>query len=60
MSSKKVTKEVTITVGNPLTVETRKLEGIRTWNVEYLIDVKTDKVEFRENIRRPKDYSSDE
>jgi hypothetical protein len=55
MSSKKVTKEVTITVGNPLTVETRKLEGIRTWNVDYLIDVKTDEVEFRENIRRPKE-----
>ena len=36
--SKKITKEVITTVGNPLTAETRNLEGIRTWKADYLID----------------------
>jgi len=38
MSSKRVTKKVLTTVGNPLSAETRKLEGIRTWKADYLID----------------------
>jgi len=45
--SKKITKEVITTVGNPLSAETRNLEGIRTWKADYLIDQRI------EDRRRP-------